>query len=306
MLKAHDIDTVDRNIIFVIVHPPEAGEMIRRLHTAETGTRITRFSQRDLERGAICYRHFGHEMFIDSFQFRLRDQHDPPNKSGVETFNIIINQVNQNPPELSPDATRLMHVLENDIAYITKAELQYTDKETDDNQLTYIITAPPYFVSNRGEEDAGRIIATHNMSMVVKDESLKEVRTFKQEDINHMKIAYMPPLTDIGPESRLVRFVYTVQDASGNRVRDQYFDIDVQPVNDKAPLFIASKLLVEEGGILAISTEQLSATDIDTKSMDLILVVEATPSFGILQKDGDLLTVDKTFNLEDLRKKRIR
>jgi hypothetical protein len=199
-----------------------------------------------------------------------------------------------------------MHVLENDIAYITKAELQYTDKETDDNQLTYIITAPPYFVSNRGEEDAGRIIATHNMSMVVKDESLKEVRTFKQEDINHMKIAYMPPLTDIGPESRLVRFVYTVQDASGNRVRDQYFDIDVQPVNDKAPLFIASKLLVEEGGILAISTEQLSATDIDTKSMDLILVVEATPSFGILQKDGDLLTVDKTFNLEDLRKKRIR
>jgi hypothetical protein len=48
---------VDRNIIFVIVHPPEAGEMIRRLHTAETGTRITRFSQRDLERGAICYRH---------------------------------------------------------------------------------------------------------------------------------------------------------------------------------------------------------------------------------------------------------
>jgi hypothetical protein len=33
------------------------------------------------------------------------------------------------------------------------------------------------------------------MSMVAKDESLKEVRTFKQEDINHMKIAYMPPLT---------------------------------------------------------------------------------------------------------------
>jgi hypothetical protein len=65
-------------------------------------------------------------------------------------------------------------------------------------------------------------------------------------------------------------------------------------------------IFVEEGGILAISTEQLSATDIDTKSMDLILVVEATPSFGILQKDGDLLTVDKTFNLEDLRKKRIR
>lgn len=306
MLKAHDVDTVDTNIIYVIVHPPEAGEIIRRLHIAETGTRITRFSQRDLTRGAIFYRHFGHEMFLDSFQFRLRDQHDPPNKSDVQTFNIVINQVNENPPELSPDATRLMHVLENDIAYITKAELQYTDKETDDNQLTYIITAPPFFVSNRGHEDAGRIIATHNISMVTKDESLKEVHTFKQEDINHMKIAYMPPLTDIGPEGRLVRFVYTVQDASGNRVLDQYFDIDVQPVNDKAPLFITSKLLVEEGGILGISTDHISAADIDTKTDDLTFIIEATPSFGVIQKDGDILTVDKTFSLEDLRKKSIR
>ncbi|XP_071131154.1 FRAS1-related extracellular matrix protein 1-like [Mytilus edulis] len=306
ILKAHDVDTVDTNIIFVIVHPPEAGEILRRVHVAETGTRVTRFSQHDLRRGAIYYRHFGREMFIDSFQFRLRDQHEPPNKSNVETFHITINQVNENPPELSPDATRLMHVLENDIAYITKAELQYTDKETDDNQLTYIITAPPYFVSNRGNEDAGRLIATHNMSMVSKDQSQKEIRTFKQEDINHMKIAYMPPLTDIGPGARLVRFVYTVQDASGNRVLGQYFDIDVQPVNDKAPTFVTSKLLVEEGGILGITTDHLSATDVDTRSNDLFFIVEATPSFGVLQKAGDIMKVDSTFNSKDLKKKRIR
>lgn len=306
ILKAHDIDTVDSNIIFVIVHPPEAGEIIRRLRRAETGTRVTRFSQRDIERGAIYYRHFGREMFVDSFQFRIRDQHDPPNKSNVETFNIIIHQVNENPPELSPDATRLMHVLENDLAYITKAELQYTDKESDDNQLTYIITAPPYFVANRGHEDAGRLIATHNMSMVSKDPSLKEIRTFKQEDINHMKIAYMPPLTDIGSSGRLVRFVYTVQDASGNRVLGQYFDIDVQPVNDKAPTFVTSKLLVEEGGILGITTDQLSATDVDTKPTELFFIVEATPSFGVLQKAGDVMTTGGKFNLKDLKKKRIR
>ncbi|KAJ8305475.1 hypothetical protein KUTeg_016020 [Tegillarca granosa] len=306
MLMATDTDSVDKNIVYDIVQPPGAGEIIRRIRPTDVGTRVNKFVQRDVIKGQIFYRHFGHEVFTDSFTFRLKDHQDPPNKSGLETFHIRIKPVNENPPQLSPEATRLMHVLESDIAYITTAELQYTDVETDDNQLTYTITSPPYFVYSNGPEDAGRIIATHNVSMVMKDPNLAPIRTFKQEDINHMKIAYMPPMDDIGPQARLVRFVYTVQDSNRNKVLGQYFDIDIQPVNNQAPSFVASKLLVEEGGILGISNNQLSATDADTMPEELTFILDEVPLYGVIQKSGNSLGEDGTFTLEDLQRADIR
>ena len=48
-----------------------------------------------------------------------------------------------------------------------------------------------------------------------------------------VQVAYIPPLSDIGPESRLVRFAYTIEDSSGNKLYGQTFDIEVQPVNNQ-------------------------------------------------------------------------
>lgn len=306
MLSAHDIDSIDDNIMYIITQPPSAGEIIKKTSTEDTGTRISKFNQRNIKRGQIFYRHFGNEEFKDSFVFKLRDHQDPPNKSEDETFHIIIKPVYENPPQLAPKATRLVHVPETDITYITKDELQYTDIETDDNKLTYIITSPPYFVYNAGYEEAGRIVATHNYSSVSKNASIPAISTFKQEDINHMKIAYMPPLVDIGPESRLVRFVYTVQDSSGNQVLGQYFEIDVQPVNDKPPSLLSSKLLVEEGGILGISTLQMTATDEDTLPDDLVFILDETPKYGVIQKSGMALNQKGEFKIADLMRSDIR
>ncbi|WAR22721.1 FREM1-like protein [Mya arenaria] len=309
MLLATDADSVDSSIVYVIVQPTDAGEIIRKARQADSGTRINRFSQRELVKGQIYYRHFGRENFHDEFRFTLRDQQDPPNESGTETFYIAINPVNENPPQLSPAATRLMRVSETDIALITKTELEYTDTETNSDKLTYIITTPPYFVY-RGQSstrnDAGRIIAMHNLTMVNKHASIPSVDTFKQEDINHLKIGYMPPMKDIGSEPRLVRFMYTVQDSSGNKVLGQQFDIDVQPVNDKPPVFVTSRLLVEEGGILGMSTDHISAADADTHEADLTFTVEQVPDHGRLQKGGVNLEAEATFNMLDLRRKDLR
>ena len=309
MLLAHDTDSVDLNIMYMIVHPTENGEIIRKQKPSDTGARVNKFKQRDLIKGQIYYRHFGREKFEDHFKFTVRDEQDPPNESDLETFYIIINPVNENPPQLSPDATRLMHVSETDIALITRSELEYTDTETEDDKLTYIITTPPYFVyalEDRENNDAGRIIATHNMAVVIKSNEIPAAQTFKQEDINHMKIGYMPPLQDIGPEARLVRFVYTVQDSSGNKVLNQQFDIDVQPVNDKYPAFVSSRLLVEEGGILGISNTHISAEDEDTNESDLVFVIEERPKYGTFQRSGVNLREKGTFNLLDLKKKNLR
>lgn len=39
------------------------------------------FLQRDLFNGIVYYRHFGGEIFEDSFEFVLADSHEPPNLS---------------------------------------------------------------------------------------------------------------------------------------------------------------------------------------------------------------------------------
>ncbi|KAL4235762.1 FRAS1-related extracellular matrix protein 1 [Mactra antiquata] len=309
VLLAHDIDSIDMIITYVIAQPTAAGEIIKKTRPTDSGTRVSRFTQRDLMKGRIYYRHFGRENFHDEFLFTLSDQQDPPNESDLQTFYISINPVNENPPQLSPEATRLMRVSETDIALITKTELEYTDTETGSDGLMYIITTPPFFVYNHHRnknEDAGRVISMLNRTMSVKNANIEPVETFNQEDINYLKIGYMPPMKDIGPEPRLVRFIYTVQDASGNKVLGQQFNIDIQPVNDKAPAFIVSKMLVEEGGIIGISTNHISATDVDTNEGDLVFILEDLPKYGRLQKGGNNLVSKDTFNMLDLRKKDLR
>lgn len=69
---------------------------------------------------------------------------------------------------------------------------------------------------------------------------------------------------------------------------------------------MTNKLLVEEGGILSITLNQLSATDADTLSSELRFMLDALPRFGTLQKEGRSMRKGATFTLEDLRKKHIR
>ncbi|XP_067678275.1 FRAS1-related extracellular matrix protein 1-like [Haliotis asinina] len=306
LLLAHDTDSLDSNIIYTILATPKTGDIIRKVRPSDSGTKIFGFRQRDLLKGQIYYRHSGREEFRDSFRFTLQDQQEPPNESEQFVFHILINPMNENPPRLALEATRLLFVPETDIAYLSSTELQYTDVESEDRQLTFTITTPPYFVYNRGERDAGRLISTHNLTMMMKDGSTASAQTFTQEDINHMKIAYMPPMNDIGAESRLVRFVYTVEDSSRNRLYGQTFDIEVLPVNNRVPQFVTSKLLVEEGGILSITSNQLSANDVDTSEEKLRFMLDALPRYGILQKGGIALRRGEGFNIADLEKKDIR
>lgn len=50
-----------------------------------------------------------------------------------------------------------------------------------------------------------------------------------------MKVAFMPPVEDIGPEPLLVQFVFSVSDQHGGTVSGLIFNITVTPVDDQAP-----------------------------------------------------------------------
>lgn len=56
-----------------------------------------------------------------------------------------------------------------------------------------------------------------------------------QHAVNHMKVAFMPPVEDIGPEPLLLQFVFSVSDQQGGTISGLLFNITVIPVDDQAP-----------------------------------------------------------------------
>lgn len=71
---------------------------------------------------------------------------------------------------------------------------------------------------------------------------------FLQHAVNYMKVAYMPPIQDIGPEPQHVQFIFSVSNQHGGTLFGICFNITVLPVDNQAPevhLWVGS---VWEGG----------------------------------------------------------
>lgn len=65
--------------------------------------------------------------------------------------------------------------------------------------------------------------------------TLRHWPSFSQHALHHSKVAFMPPMEDIGPEALLVQFVFSVSDQHGGTVSGVTFNISVTPVDDEAP-----------------------------------------------------------------------
>lgn len=57
----------------------------------------------------------------------------------------------------------------------------------------------------------------------------------RQHAVNHMKVGYMPPIEDIGPEPLFVQFLFSVSDHHGGTTTDLLFNVTVTPVDNQAP-----------------------------------------------------------------------
>ena len=305
-LSAHDKDSDDDSIIFSIKVAPNAGELVKKYRPTSTGTSISRFTQKELLRGLIYYHHFGTETSTDSFEFRLMDNHDPPNRSGKYGVAVAVVAVNDLPPTVDERSSRQILIRETDVAYLTQSHLKFIDEESTPEQLVYKITNQPFFLTTTITIDAGRIVYTDDSSLVSKNPHIPAVHTFTQQDINDRKIAYMPPTEDIGPIRRHARFMFTISDSRGNKVVDQPFDITILPVNNQLPHMSVRKLSVVEGGTVRVSTNEITAYDPDTDQDELRFVLEEPPKFGSLQKEQIIMTTGDTFTLQDLVRPNIR
>ncbi|XP_064624368.1 FRAS1-related extracellular matrix protein 1-like isoform X2 [Lineus longissimus] len=305
-LSAHDSDSNDYDIVYKITSAPAFGEIKRKISSDSPGHIASKFTEEELMKGFIYYKQSKDtDSLTDTFRFTLLDQNQPPNESGEYLTMIHIHPKKNFPPRKIQNTEGSIVTKESDVVFIDKYHLGFEDPDSKDEEIVYSITAQPYFVDSQETLDAGRIINTKNLSMVMKTPGIPGISSFTQAEINYMKIAYMPPMKDIGTDPRLLRFHYTVSDLSGNILTGLTFQITLMPVNDQIPQLMINPLSVKEGEPVALTTNEIFVMDVDTKMEDLVLTFDVMPSRGLLKKDGVVMAVGDRFSVSDLKRRKI-
>ncbi|XP_064902207.1 FRAS1-related extracellular matrix protein 1 isoform X2 [Columba livia] len=301
MLHASDMDSSDDYILFNITKPPQAGEIMKKPGPNLIGYSVSSFLQRDLFNGIIYYRHLGGEVFEDSLEFVLCDSHDPPNLSEPQVMMVHITSVDDQLPREAPGVTRHLVVKETEIAHLTKKHLHFIDVEEQDRELTYTITTSPFFSCTHSHSDAGKLFMVDTIPKLVKDPAALALQSFTQHAVNYMKIAYMPPLQDIGPEPQQVQFIFSISNQHGGTLYGICFNITILPVDNQAPEVFTSHLRVEEGGLSPVTEGHILISDVDTKQEHLFLLLQKQPQHGVVELDGFPMKEGDRLSCGDLR-----
>ncbi|NXE98922.1 FREM1 protein, partial [Menura novaehollandiae] len=301
MLHASDMDSSDDYILFNITKPSQAGEIMKKPGPNLIGYSVNSFLQRDLFNGIIYYHHLGGEVFEDSLEFVLCDSHDPPNLSEPQMMIVHIIPVDDQLPREASGVTRHLVVKETEIAHLTKKHLHFIDVEEQDRELTYTITTSPFFSCIHGYSDAGKLFMVDTIPRLVKDPAALALRSFTQHAVNYMKVAYMPPLQDIGPEPQQVQFIFSVNNNHGGTLYGICFNITILPVDNQAPEVFTTHLRVEEGGMTPVTEGHILISDVDTKWEHLFLLLQRQPQHGVVELDDIPMNRGDRLSCGDLR-----
>ncbi|KAL3878630.1 hypothetical protein ACJMK2_030964 [Sinanodonta woodiana] len=293
VLSATDIDSDDSLIRFVL-QPPFSREGVfvkRQFQIPENQQEwryengiyekyVNEFTQQDIADGKLFYRHIGphhSEVITDKLHFILKDGGDPPNQSNLETFVVKVQPVDDQPPYLYANIPLQMEVDEFQLSTFRRKSIRYTDDDNDDKQLRFTVTKHPFDTYSKSTLGAGQIVYC--------DSPQVGVAIFTQSEINHNKICYRPPSTELGITTRIIQFKFSVEDVAGNALKDQLFTIILKPVNNQPPIVTNSGFSVFENGEVLINSQILSARDPDSPDNELHFIITTTPEHGqILRK----------------------
>ncbi|KAF3836796.1 hypothetical protein F7725_004260 [Dissostichus mawsoni] len=290
-LQASDMDSSDDYILFNITRPPQAGEVMKMPPTGLTGYPVSHFLQKDLSQSMVYYRHLGNEVFDDSFEVVVM---------------VHIEPVPDQPPKEVPGSSRCLVIKETEVVHITRQQLHFVDQESPDSELTFTVTTPPFFTGPHSSPDAGRLFLVDSIPKFSKDSNAPVLRLFTQHAVNFMKVAYMPPVMDIGPYPQYVQFVLSVTNHLGKTVTGICFNITVVPVDNQPPQVITNPLTVDEGGGGWIGPEHLRLSDVDSLEEALQVVLQRDPQHGALQLGGLPLKPGSAFTVQHVKSLKVR
>lgn len=259
---------------------------------------VTQFSQFDIKNRRLHYRHFGGEYFHDEIAFVLLDLAENPNVSPIKTFHVTVHRVDDLPPALFPGCPLELTADEYGLRELSGDVLRYTDKDSNDDELTFFVTKEPYFI------DENPNITSFAGEILLSDMKTK-VSKFTQLQVRHKKVTYKSPDLELGTRTRYAQFEFSVSDLSGNTVKKQAFRIVLRPVNNQAPGAVVKPLEVTELSEAILGKEQLKAFDEDTPDSLLTFTLVSVPRYGILFKDDQETHHLDSFSVQDVATSRM-
>uniref|UniRef100_A0A665UUX0 Fras1 related extracellular matrix 1a n=1 Tax=Echeneis naucrates TaxID=173247 RepID=A0A665UUX0_ECHNA len=274
-LQASDMDSSDDYILYNITRLPQAGEVMKIPGTGLTGYPVSHFLQKDLSQSMLYYRHLGNEVFDDSFEVVLSDFHEPPNLSEPQVVMVHIEPVPDQPPKEVPGSTRCLVIKETEVLHLTRQQLHFVDQESLDNELTYTVTTPPFYVGPH------RSVPNRTSA-----EALHTGNTFH---IGSAKTIFY------------IQLVLSVTNHLGKTVTGVCFNITVIPEDNQPPKAVTNALTVDEGSEARIGPEHLLLLDVDSLENVLQVELQGGPQHGALQLNGTLLTPGQAFTVRDLK-----
>lgn len=291
VLSASDPDTDDRKLTFLLETPPRQGDLNLN------GRRVTRFTQDQIRKGMVQYRHKGGEIgpepLYDAFNLSLSDMSKGWSAAGNRIqqikVNVSIEPLDNNPPNVTIKPRYV--VPEGQKRPLGPSHIQVTDADTDDEHIVCTILEQPKqgYVENIGPPPGSE-----------RQRTGIPLTAFRVSELVRGKVNYVQSI-HWGIEPRKDRFVIQCSDGI-NFSPPQAFPVTITPTNDERPQMVVSEFSVIEGMLLHIDQMILNAVDADQPDDRLTFRVIKRPKHGkiVLQSPDGVIQLDQ-FDVTSLR-----
>ncbi|XP_072900029.1 FRAS1-related extracellular matrix protein 2-like [Hemitrygon akajei] len=256
ILKATDLDSDDKTLVYIIRYGPNQG-LLQHLLPSGKFVNITRgmnFTQDDVDKNLIQYTHTGKEGVRDLIKFDVTDGINPLID---RYFYVTIGGIDKIFPDVVSKGVSLK---EGGKVTLTTDLLSTTDLNSPDEHLLFSVTRAPI---------RGHLECT--------DKPGVPITTFTQLQLAGNKIYYIHTSDD---EVKMDSFEFEVTDGYNPVFRT--FRISITDVDNKKPVLTLHELVVHEGEMKLITPFELTVEDRDTPDQLLRFTVTQLPVHGQL------------------------
>ncbi|XP_010188146.1 PREDICTED: FRAS1-related extracellular matrix protein 3, partial [Mesitornis unicolor] len=254
-LKATDIDSEDKSLVYVIRLVPVQGFLQHLNGQGEVLCNITQgtnFTQDDLDQGFILYVHTGLHGVHDLIKF---DVTDGINALIDRYFYVTIGNIDMVFPEVINKGVALK---EGEKVTLTTDLLSTSDVNSPDENLHFSVTRSPVRGHLENSDSPGELVTS-----------------FTQLQLAGNKIYYIHTAKD---EVKMDSFEFEVTDGYNPVFRT--FRVSIMDVDNKRPVLTVGDLVVEEGETRLITPFELTVEDEDTPDHLLLFTVTQVPVHG--------------------------
>lgn len=273
-----DLEDVDIDshgpTLYTLQNPLSKGELF--VLNDEGQWTVTRtFTSEQVQRKQVEYMHNAgvNQLNVEIEELELTASDTRGNTGLSFNYTIFIHPRDDDPPRCNfYPCTLGMRVNEYETAALRKSTFNFVDNVSPPEEVVIDITTPPHDVSTG--QPMGRLLGA---------DTKLPLTQFTQQMVNHLKVVYEAPNSDLGLVRRVVEFSFHVSDAMQNTLYDQTFTIELMPMDNAEPIVTNMGLQVMQGEAVTVTQDKLDVTDMDTSDEMLAFMLLEEPAHGELR-----------------------